>query len=102
MAATRKDFVAALEAVFAESERLGLSFVGITAGALHRRVGGYPGSDHRMPVCCDVMRSVMGAGDSIVAQPPKGMAQICSSTTRCRARAVPDLSCIHTAPHCAP
>lgn len=72
MAATREDFVSALETVFVECERLGLTFLGITAGALHRRVGGYPGHDHRMPACCDVMRSAMHASDSIVAQPPKG------------------------------
>lgn len=72
MAATRNDFVAALETLLVEADRLGLSFIGVTAGALHRRVGGYPGNDHRMPVCCDVMRSAMHTGDSIVAQPPKG------------------------------
>lgn len=72
MAPKRDDFVRALQAVFADTERLGLSFIGITAGALHRRVGGYPGNDHRMPVCCDAMRSVMGPSDSIVSQPPKG------------------------------
>ena len=72
MAAVREDFSAALNAVFAEAERLGLTFIGITAGALHRRVGGYPGEDHRMPVCCDVMRGAMRNDDSIVAQPPKG------------------------------
>lgn len=72
MAATRPDFAAALADLFAEAERLGLSYVGLTAGALHRRVGGYPGNDHRMPMCCDVMRGVMAATDSIVAQPPKG------------------------------
>jgi hypothetical protein len=72
MASTREDFIRSLEEVFAESERLGLSFVGLTAKALHQRAGGYPGKDHRMPVCCDVMRSVMTAHDSIVEQPPKG------------------------------
>jgi len=50
----------------------GFSYVGITAGALHRRVGGYPGTDHRMPVCCAAMRGVMGPSDRIVEQPPSG------------------------------
>jgi hypothetical protein len=44
----------------------------ITAGQLHRAVGGYPGPAHRMPVCCSVMRQEMSATDRIVAQPPKG------------------------------
>jgi hypothetical protein len=30
--------------------------VEVSAGELHRSVGGYPGPDHRMPVCCSVMR----------------------------------------------
>jgi hypothetical protein len=44
----------------------------VTAGQLHRRVGGYPGANHRMPVCCSVMRTAMTERDSIVDQPPKG------------------------------
>lgn len=46
----------------------------VNAGELHRRVGGYPGSNHRMPVSCEVMRSAMGsdAGDIVLSQPPKG------------------------------
>jgi 5-methylcytosine-specific restriction protein A len=71
MAASREDFLSSLGALFKECERLGLAFIGVTSGALHRQVGGYPGN-HRMPVCCSVMRSVMRAGDSIVAKPPKG------------------------------
>jgi hypothetical protein len=72
MAATREDFSAALQTVFSEAERLGLSFIGLTSKALHQRVGGYPGKDHRMPICCDVMRDVMREADVIVSQPPKG------------------------------
>lgn len=72
MAAMSDDFKSALQAIFAEAERLDLSFIGITAGALHRRVGGYPGDDHRMPVCCSVMRGAMAVADRIVDQPPKG------------------------------
>jgi 5-methylcytosine-specific restriction protein A len=55
-----------------EAGRLGFSYVGITAGALHRRVGGYPGSGHRIPVCSAAMRRVMGPSDRIVEPPPSG------------------------------
>jgi 5-methylcytosine-specific restriction protein A len=44
----------------------------ITAGQLHRDVGGYPGPSHRMPVCCSVMRQEMSHRDKVVAEPPKG------------------------------
>jgi hypothetical protein len=35
-------------------------------------VGGYPGNNHRMPVCCAAMRAEMRAGDNIVRAPPSG------------------------------
>jgi 5-methylcytosine-specific restriction protein A len=44
----------------------------IKSGDLHRRVGGYPSHNHRMPVCCHVMRANMRSGDQILAAPPKG------------------------------
>lgn len=72
MAPNREDFQAAPAEVLVEAAKLGLSFIGLKAGALHRRVGGYPGTTHRMPVCCDVMRGAMVEGDEIVDQPPRG------------------------------
>lgn len=72
MPATREDFTRALAGVFTEAERLDVSFIGLTAGALHRRVGGYPGDDHRMPACCRAMREAMSEGDAIIHQPPRG------------------------------
>ena len=65
-------FSSALSSLLDEASRLGLSYVGITAGALHRRVGGYPGTEHQMPVCCAAMRGVMGSSDRIIEQPPSG------------------------------
>jgi hypothetical protein len=46
----------------------------INAGDLHRRVGDYPGRNHRMPVCCEVMRGAFSpdAGDVILEEPPSG------------------------------
>jgi 5-methylcytosine-specific restriction protein A len=72
MPATSEDFRDALLSILDEAEKMRLSFVGITAGALHRRVGGYPGSAHRIPVCCAAMRDVMRPSDRIVKQPPSG------------------------------
>lgn len=50
----------------------GREFTEINAGELHRRVGGYTGRTHRMPVCCEVMRGAFApdAGDLIVEEPP--------------------------------
>lgn len=46
----------------------------INSGELHRRIGGYPGANHRMPVCCQVMRGAYApdAGDVIVEERPSG------------------------------
>ena len=44
----------------------------VSGKELHTLQGGYPGSDHRMPVCCSVMRRAMRPGDRIVSEPPKG------------------------------
>jgi 5-methylcytosine-specific restriction protein A len=47
--------------------------VDINAGKLHRRVGNYLGPDHRMPVCCAVMRAAFIENhDQIVEEPPRG------------------------------
>jgi len=62
-------FRRALRAIFDEAKG---SFVDVTSGELHGLVGGYPGKNHKMPVCCDVMRKAMQPGDSVLTSPPKG------------------------------
>ena len=44
----------------------------ITSGELHRAVGGYPSKNHRMPVCCSIMRNEMQESDVILNEPPSG------------------------------
>lgn len=36
------------------------------------KLGGYPGKNHRIPDCCDVMKSLMHNNDFIIHQPLKG------------------------------
>lgn len=62
----------AIQSVFQQSENTGLEFVDIRSGDIHRRVGGYPGCNHKMPLCCSVMRSLMGGNDRVIQSPPKG------------------------------
>ena len=69
---TAPDFRAALSTILGKASREGAAFVEVKSGDLHRIVGGYPGTDHRMPICCSVMRSAIKAGDRVVAEPPKG------------------------------
>ena len=64
------DFIRVLQQIFLENS--GNEFVDIRAGALHRRVGGYPGYNHRMPICCKVMQNARIGADEIIASPPSG------------------------------
>jgi 5-methylcytosine-specific restriction protein A len=58
--------------VFDRVYELGGMEIAIKAGKVHRRLGGYPGADHRMPLVCEVMRKMMGPHDEAIAQPPHG------------------------------
>ena len=40
----------------------------ITSGDLYRALGGYPGSKHGLPFCCDAMQDEMKTGDVLVAE----------------------------------
>lgn len=48
------------------------SYIDLVSGDVHRKVGGYPSNNHRMPMCCDVMYSRMRADDMVISSPPKG------------------------------
>ena len=67
-----QDFVDSLDQIFSKAVELGLVAIEVKSGNLHRRVGGYPGDDHRMPVCCGVMRKEMKGIDSVMCEPPSG------------------------------
>lgn len=72
MSPTREDFEAALTRIMDRAAKNGKKSVSVSAKSLHELVGGYPGPDHRMPVCCSVMRSYMEEGDRVLNSPPKG------------------------------
>ena len=67
-----RDFQQELDNVFSSAQQVGKSYIDVRSGDLHKRVGGYPGSDHRMPICCSVMKKNMRPGDQILEQPPSG------------------------------
>ena len=70
---TAVDFRVALAKLFGDATAAGRGTVVVRSGDLHRIVGGYPGPDHRMPVCCNVMYAEMVDGvDEILTAPPKG------------------------------
>lgn len=69
---TAKDFERELQAMFIAARKEGRPFIDIKSGDLHKKLGGYPGNNHRMPSCCSVMRSFMKEGDQVLFQPPSG------------------------------
>jgi hypothetical protein len=70
---SRDDFDNALAARFREAAASrGADYLDVNAGDLHREVGGYPGRDHRMPLCCAVMRAALRDGDVVLSEPPRG------------------------------
>jgi 5-methylcytosine-specific restriction protein A len=44
----------------------------INSGELYRSLGGYPGSMHGMPACCDAMRAEMVPGDILLVEQTSG------------------------------
>jgi len=72
MSHSTDEFAAALDHWLATANVLGFAAVEVTAGALHRRVGDYPGVSHRMPCCCNAMRRALFAGDVLVSEPECG------------------------------
>ena len=67
-----RDFQIALNEIFESNSQQGKPYVSVNSGFLHRELGGYPSRNHRMPVCCEVMRSNMKRGDGILEEPPSG------------------------------
>ena len=75
MPPTKLTFDTELDRIFHEAESLGLSYIGLTSGKLHRITGNYPnGGNHRMKQCCDCMRGKIraDAGDRTIESPLQG------------------------------
>jgi hypothetical protein len=67
---TEQDFRTQIRGLMREAQTAPASFVDINSGQVHYAVGGYPGPDHRMSVCCQVMKADIRAGDEVL--PPNG------------------------------
>lgn len=69
---TKDDFRSELKARLRRATQRGAREVEINSGELHRALGGYPGDNHQMPSCCDVMHEECGSSDKVVSSPPSG------------------------------
>jgi hypothetical protein len=69
---TAADFRLALTQILGQASHAERRSVRVLASELHRKVGNYPGPNHRMPTCCSVMKSSMAEGDRQLQAPPSG------------------------------
>ena len=69
---TTDDFRDLLARKFESAAADGEDHVVIRSRDLHRELGGYPGRNHRMRACCNVMRTAMGSDDKVLESPPSG------------------------------
>lgn len=69
---TADDFRREVLEQIARAQKQGRPHVEVNAGELHRLLGGYPGTSHRMPMCCGAMRERMSQADEIVFEPSAG------------------------------
>jgi 5-methylcytosine-specific restriction protein A len=72
LSAGAQKFYEELKAQIGRARKHGAPHVEINAGDLHRRVGGYPGPTHQMPLCCDAMYFAQQLNDEIVVAPKRG------------------------------
>ena len=55
MSPTAWDFQNQLMAILNGARQSGQPYIDVESGNLHRQVGGFANSNHKMPVCCEVM-----------------------------------------------
>lgn len=72
MIPTASDFKKALELILESGRSEKKDYVDILSKELHQHVGGYSSSNHRMPICCTVMRQMMKSSDLVLSSPLKG------------------------------
>lgn len=72
MQPTAWDFQNQLMAILNGARQSGEPHIDVESGHLHTQLGEDPNSNHKMSVCCEVMRKMMRIGDSIVNEPPSG------------------------------
>jgi len=69
----KDDFVKEVKRVMGEARNDGKDFIEIVSRDIHVSLGGYPSSNHRMPVCCEAMYELKKDTDEIVYAPKKGI-----------------------------
>jgi hypothetical protein len=68
MSPTAWEFQNRLMAILNSARQSGKPYIDVEADHLHKQVAGYPNSHPRMPVCCEVMKKMMRAGDLVLKE----------------------------------
>jgi 5-methylcytosine-specific restriction protein A len=68
---TAPDFESALRNSFIQAQQRGEPYIDVRAGDLHKSLGGYPGRNHRMSTCSEVMWRLFRSSDTVLHSPPK-------------------------------
>jgi hypothetical protein len=68
MTPTAWDFRNQLTVILNTARESGRPYVDVESVNLHSQVGGHSNSNHRMPVCRDVMIRMMRRGDSVLQE----------------------------------
>jgi hypothetical protein len=69
MQPTAWDFQNRLIAILNAARHSGKSHIDVQSGHLRTKVGEQPKSNDETAVCCEVMRQMMRAGDTVVSEP---------------------------------
>ena len=68
MRATAWEFRNQLSMILNTARHSGKPYIDVESDNLHKQVGGHSNSNHRMPVCRDVMIRMMRCGDSVLKE----------------------------------
>jgi len=69
---TKEDFQVELRTRLRKAEATGAKAIKVDSRVLHMALGGYPGHNHQMSSCHQVMREEMRPGDEMLQDPPWG------------------------------
>lgn len=71
---TKSDFLLAIQELKNLSRSQALEYIEILSSDLHKKLGHYSGTNHRMASCSDAMYDSMveHKGDEVITKPPKG------------------------------
>ena len=66
---TKEDFIKEIQEQIMNAKSQATEYIDIISGDVHRKMGGYPGKNHRIRTCCKAMYELMKNKDEILNAP---------------------------------